>query len=748
MTTLDELLVEVGIDADDLGSGATGAADDVERALAGIGDAADQVAREVADAADSAAGALDGVGDAAGQAAADADQAANDVGASFQGIALGAAGAAVGATFVAGITSAMDMKSATAKLTAQLDLTAEEAEKAGDVAGEVYTAGFGGSIGEVTDAVGALASQLGGVGKVGEEELTALTKQSMALAEVFEFDVAEATQAAGTLIKTGLAKDGAEAMDLLAATAQKLPPAMREELPTLTREYGEFFDQLGFTGPEMMGLLTEAAKNPTFELDKMGDALKEFTLLMADTEAVSEPLKELGLDVKQVQKLMNTGQGTEAFDMVTTALRGVEDQTKRTSLQAALFGGPGEDMGNALLNLKATGADAASGLDQAAGSAEKIATTMEDSKELDAVWRELSTTLGEIFLPYLVAFSDWAAENPDLLQTIIVGILSFAVSLGIVAAAQWVWNSALLAWPGTWIIAAILAVIAIVVLVIVYWDEIKKVTVETWEAIVKALGEAWDWVKSTSAKTWQAIVDGITEAWDWVKRVTAETWEAITKGLSDAWNWTKRVAAEVWNTVAKVFADGWNWMVKNIFSPIGHFFTVTIPGWVRTGVEGVKALWDGLVSWFTGLPGRLASIGSSLWGFITNGLKASLNGAIFLVNKGIEFINNMLIGNANRIPGVEIGYIPYIPYLAEGGVTTGPTLAVIGEGREQEAVLPLSVLDGMLQSVARPVVQVGAEPREQVIVLRVEGGETEFVNFFRHVVDTKAAGSVVRLGEG
>ncbi|MFE3125988.1 hypothetical protein ACFXHD_21485, partial [Streptomyces hydrogenans] len=676
------------------------------------------------------------------------DQAAADVGGSFQGLALGAAGAAVGATFMAGLTSAMDMKSAQAKLTAQMDLTAEEAEKAGDVAGEVYTAGFGESIGEVTDAVGSLAAQLGGVGKVGEEELTALTKQSMALAEVFEFDIGEATQAAGTLIKTGLAKDGAEAMDLLAATAQKLPPAMREELPTLTREYGEFFDQLGFTGPEMMGLLTEAAKNPTFELDKMGDALKEFTLLMADTDAVKEPLKELGLDVAEIQKLMNTGQGTEAFDMVTTALRGVEDQTKRTSLQAALFGGPGEDMGNSLLNLKATGADAASGLDKAAGAAEKITTTMEDSKELDAVWRELSTTLGELFLPYLVAFSDWVSENPELLQTIVIGMLTFATTLGIVAAAQWLWNSALLAWPGTWIIAAILAVIAIVVLIIVYWDEIKKVTLETWDAIVEALGEAWDWVKETAAETWQAIVDGVTDAWDWVKRVTTETWAAITKGLSDAWNWTKSTAAEIWNSIAKVFADGWNWMVRNVFSPIGHFFTVTIPGWVSAGVEGVKGLWNGLVDWFASIPGRLASIGSSLWGFITEGLKGALNGAIWLVNRGIEFINNLLIGNANRIPGVDIGYIPYIPYLAEGGVTTGPTLAMIGEGREQEAVLPLSVLDGMLQSVARPVVQVGSTPREQVLVLRIEGGEDEFVRFFKHVVDTKASGSVVRLGEG
>lgn len=43
---------------------------------------------------------------------------------------------------------------------------------------------------------------------------------------------------------------------------------------------------------------------------------------------------------------------------------------------------------------------------------------------------------------------------------------------------------------------------------------------------------------------------------------------------------------------------------------------------------------------------------------------------------------------------------PEIPMLAEGGVATGPTLAMIGEGAESEAVLPLSKLDSLLSSAA------------------------------------------------
>jgi len=45
-----------------------------------------------------------------------------------------------------------------------------------------------------------------------------------------------------------------------------------------------------------------------------------------------------------------------------------------------------------------------------------------------------------------------------------------------------------------------------------------------------------------------------------------------------------------------------------------------------------------------------------------------------------------------RKPIKDIG----IPMMATGGFVDRPTLAVIGEGREPEAVLPLSVLHGML----------------------------------------------------
>ena len=39
------------------------------------------------------------------------------------------------------------------------------------------------------------------------------------------------------------------------------------------------------------------------------------------------------------------------------------------------------------------------------------------------------------------------------------------------------------------------------------------------------------------------------------------------------------------------------------------------------------------------------------------------------------------------------GFMPNIPMLAEGGVVTSPTLAMIGEGGQSEAVIPLDRLN-------------------------------------------------------
>ena len=90
-------------------------------------------------------------------------------------------------------------------------------------------------------------------------------------------------------------------------------------------------------------------------------------------------------------------------------------------------------------------------------------------------------------------------------------------------------------------------------------------------------------------------------------------------------------------------------------------------------LAGGKAVFDGLSTYFTGL---------------YNIFKTLFNGIAKLWN---NTVGKLAFKIPSWVPGLGgFGFeVPNIPYLAEGGIVTGPTLAMIGE-RGPEAVIPLS----------------------------------------------------------
>jgi len=90
-------------------------------------------------------------------------------------------------------------------------------------------------------------------------------------------------------------------------------------------------------------------------------------------------------------------------------------------------------------------------------------------------------------------------------------------------------------------------------------------------------------------------------------------------------------------------------------------------------LAGGKAVFDGLTTYFTG---------------VFNIFKTLFNGIAKLWN---NTVGKLAFKIPSWVPGLGgFGFeVPNIPYLAEGGIVTGPTLAMIGE-RGPEAVIPLS----------------------------------------------------------
>lgn len=136
--------------------------------------------------------------------------------------------------------------------------------------------------------------------------------------------------------------------------------------------------------------------------------------------------------------------------------------------------------------------------------------------------------------------------------------------------------------------------------------------------------------------------------------------------------------------------------IKAAFSKMGD--------WIIAKVQPVVSFLNNLSSSvsavFQEMGTRIQSIFSGIWDGLVSGFKGVIN---FFIS-GI----NTLIGGANKLLSVKIPdwipgggktvgiQLPTIPMLAKGGIATKPTLAMVGEGKEHEAILPLSKLQGLL----------------------------------------------------
>lgn len=202
-------------------------------------------------------------------------------------------------------------------------------------------------------------------------------------------------------------------------------------------------------------------------------------------------------------------------------------------------------------------------------------------------------------------------------------------------ASQWLLNAALSANPIGLVIVAIAALAAGIV--VAY----KKS--DTFRAIVKG---AFDKVRAAVSAAWAGI------------KPVLDKFRSALGTLGNA-------ATSVWHTARDAF--------NNIWAKIS-----AIPDKVA------------------GLAGKMLKAGKNMASSLVDGIK-SIGGqagdiAASIVNKVIDFLNAILPHSINtHIPGVgTVDLIPSIPHLARGGVTNGPTLALIGDNPGgREAVVPL-----------------------------------------------------------
>lgn len=179
----------------------------------------------------------------------------------------------------------------------------------------------------------------------------------------------------------------------------------------------------------------------------------------------------------------------------------------------------------------------------------------------------------------------------------------------------------------------------------------------------------------------------------------------VVNVLLDLWN---NVLAPIVNWLVTVLAPIVNGVVQVILGVIEYIYTTIsdIIGGILTVLGGILDFITGIFtgSWDLAWQG-IRDIFGGIWETISGIVKGVINAIILGINTFISAVYSVIASVVNGLGsiveslgdliGLDWGWEipktpPQIPYLADGGKVTDKVTAVIGEGQDDEVVLPLN----------------------------------------------------------
>lgn len=484
--------------------------------------------------------------------------------------AAGAAATALGALGVAGIQSAMEMQGGVSSIQAGLDVTTEKAAELNEVAKSTFANGWGDSLQGVVDDLIILRQNMG---NLGDDTTGEILDYAYIIRDKFGGEIAESTRTASVMMKQ-FGIDGQEAMDLITTGFLKGGNFSDELLDTM-REYAPQFKDMGLSANQMTAILVKGAEAGAWNLDKVGDAVKEFNLqATGGSKDVAEAFKSIGLDANKMSAGIAQGgeKGQQAFVATITALSNIKDPLKQNQAGVALFGTQWEDVRAKVITAMA---DGVKGLGDVEGATERTGDALQNKLEKKAikVWRQLSVSIGENMEPVLnklIQVADMLiAKMPEItaaidtvfaaagkvynfiktnwpmIETVVGSITAAVVAYNatllilnarliavntwtkIVTAAQIAWNIAMNLNPLGVVIALIAGVVAGAILLYKNFDVVKEKTHQLWAAIKNA----WENVKTKTAAVWGEFKETISTAMETAKKKASEFFEPVKKWI-------------------------------------------------------------------------------------------------------------------------------------------------------------------------------------------------------------------------
>jgi TP901 family phage tail tape measure protein len=652
---------------------------------------------------------------------------------------------------------ASDFSDSQGKLQAQLGISAEEAKKLNSVAEDVWKNGFGEDVADAADAVALVHKNMQGIdGK----ELDDATKAAFTLRDAFGFEVEESTRSAKALMdQFGLT--GEKAFDLITVAAQKGGDYSGELLDTIS-EYSTQFSSMGFQAEDMFNILIKGAQNGAFNLDKVGDAVKEFNIRAQDgSKTTSDGFKLIGLDAEDMGGKIAAGgeEGKKAFMATVAALAAIKDPVKQNAAGVALFGTQWEDLRSTVVTSMG---DTSNALGNVEGATKKASDAMNESfgAKLQTLWRGLLDSLkplGDILLnmaeqwmPKISAAIDAVSTaftnlSPGV-QQIVIFVGLFLAALGpilvivgnlitsitavievLIPLGTWLFGAGeatgalaaaitTLSGPVGWVIAAVVALIAIIVALWQNNEEFRAKVIEIWTGIQQAFWTALAFVKNI-------VVSVMTSVWSFIQSILSQIqafWKengaqimAIVRGwityisalIQVGMGVIKGVFQIVWPIITNVVKLAWS-LIKTV---IGSAIQAVL-GVIQVALKLLKGDWSG--AWNT-IKSTAETIWHNIVGFfkgidlykygkdILQGLIDGFNSMVGSVKKAVEKISSLIpdgvkkflhIKSPSRKMKNEVG--KWVPLGLAQGIDENADVVAKSAKNMAEKAIPTSKLSG------------------------------------------------------
>ncbi|MCI8276303.1 MAG: hypothetical protein HFI66_11995 [Lachnospiraceae bacterium] len=605
---------------------------------------------------------------------------AKAVGASF--LAAGAGAVTLGTMAVKGAT---DLDAAMNQYIASTGKGTEETERYRKVMEDIYTNNYGDSFEDIGLAMAEVTKQLG---DMDDASLQNVTESAYALRDTFGYDIPESTRAAKAMMDN-FGVSGDEAMSLIAAGAQNGLDYSGELIDSIS-EYSVQFAKVGLNADDMFAIFQKGAETGAWNLDKIGDAVKEMAIRVVDgSDATKEGFESIGLDADAMSaKFAAGGQSAkDAFKETVQALASVKDPLAQNAAGVALFGTMWEDLGPEVVTQLA---DIEGGAYDTADAMEGIKAVKYD--DLGSMFEGLKRSIEVLLIPLgeqlIPVLSELIEEVLPVLQETLPPLLDviMACADALIPIVEVLLPVLLSLFEEVMpVLQQILEEILPVVIQLI--ENLAEPLLELVSALLPPLLE----LVSALIPIFQSVIDLLMPIIDLfiglldpVAKVISEAITPLIQVISRLIEGAVEPLQAVIKALGSVFSDQLGGMMdaaKSIIQSITQIFGGFIDFIAGVFTGDWSRAWEGIVSIFEGIVSGIANIFKAPINFIIDGINGFINGLNKIkIPDWVPVVGGKGF-HISTIPRLKIGmdYVPsdYFPaYLDKGEmVLTQPEAA-------------------------------------------------------------------------